>query len=249
MYIEWLILIIAGQETAANVEFLKFFRLFRIFRLLRLVQFSITLKLVLKSIRQSTEGFVLLVMVIILNLVFFSTTMYFVEGSYCWFDKENEVWLYVGTNETSSFQSISGTFWWNIVSITTVGYGDVVPETTGGRVVASVALVSGIVLLAFPIAIFGTNFHTLYEDWLAKEKEKEEGPAPTGNPIEMAKDIRTLQMKVTELQETIIREQLRTEEYHRQLQLTLDKLFLSIMYNGPKKEKKGARVHPKKTTM
>lgn len=240
MYIEWIIIASAGHEAAAAVEFLRFFRLFRVFRLMRLIQFSITLKLVLKSIRQSTEGFALLLMIIVLNLVFFSTTMFFVEGSYCWFDKSTEEWRYIGTNETAAFQSISGTFWWNIVSITTVGYGDVTPQTTGGRCVASVALVSGIVLLAFPIAIFGTNFHTLYEDWLAKEAEKEaeKEALPTGDPVEMALDIRKLQERFNRLEETLREEQAKTEEYHRQLALTLDKLFLSIMYTG-KKEKKG----------
>lgn len=246
MYIEWIIILSVGHEAAAGVEFLRFFRLFRVFRLMRLIQFSITLKLVLKSIRQSTEGFVLLWMVIMLDLVFFSTTMFFVEGSYCWFDAENFEWKYLATNDTSNFQSIAGTFWWNIVSITTVGYGDVVPHTTGGKFVASIALVSGLVLLAFPIAIFGTNFHTLYEDWLEKEREKVEGPLAAGDPVALAKELTEIRRDFLELKETIHQEQLKTEEHQRQMMITLDKLFLSIMYNGKKEGKKGNR-QPKQT--
>jgi hypothetical protein len=240
MYIEWIILAAAGHEAAAAVEILRFFRLFRVFRLMRLVQFSVTLKLVLKSIRQSTEGFILLILVIVLDLVFFSTTMYFVEGSYCWFDYSDHKWKYIANNQTTFFQSISATFWWNIVTITTVGYGDTFPVTPGGRMVASVAMVSGLVLLAFPIAIFGTNFHTLYEDWLSAEEEKELEVHPEKATGEKAleRDVKMLQGKIDELQATIVQEQMKAAEHHRQMAVTMDKLFLSIMYTG-KKEKKG----------
>lgn len=167
LIVEWIVLATSGQKSSA-LALLRFFRLLRVFRLLKLFRFSPTLHVAIKSLKTSTEGFMLLVQIILVNLVFFSTTMYFVEGAECFFDYNEKLWKYTFDNSTSQFQSIVGTFWWNIVSVTTVGYGDVVPKTSWGRFVASIALISGIILLSFPIAIFGTNFHLLF----SKQRDK-----------------------------------------------------------------------------
>jgi voltage-gated potassium channel Kch len=169
LYIEW---IAVYSGTPVHIAYLRLFRLLRVFRLLRLIRLSKTLKIAVKSVKASYDGALLLIMIILLNLVFFSTTMYFVESSYCYFDPTTQSWLYTDTHNPSPFQSISSTFWWNIVTITTVGYGDAFPITAGGKIVASFALVSGIIFLAFPIAIFGTNFHLLFTDSHHKDEER-----------------------------------------------------------------------------
>lgn len=65
-----------------------------------------------------------------------------------------------GTNvEESPFRSIPVAFWWTLVSITTVGYGDLSPTTACGRSVGSVVIVSGMLALAMPITIIGANFN------------------------------------------------------------------------------------------
>jgi len=182
-------------STSKLFEILRFFRLLRVFRLLKLIRFSPTLKVALKSLKSSYEGFLLLIQIILVNLVFFSTIMYFVEGYYCYFDQTDSLWKYINNNATSQFQSILGTFWWNIVSVTTVGYGDVVPLTPWGRFVASVALISGIILLSFPIAIFGTNFHFKF----SKVKSRLEGrnDAEIGD---VDKKLKALNLKMKELE-------------------------------------------------
>lgn len=212
-YVEW-----ALHHQSSSISMLRFLRLFRVFRLFRLIRFSPTLKIAVKAIAESKEGFILLCMVILVNLVFFSTTMYFVEGSYCWFDEGSQSWLYLANNSTSPFQSITSTFWWNIVSISTVGYGDVVPKTAGGKIVAAIAMVFGIILLAFPIAIFGTNFHTMYTDWKeksrtdAKQKKAKSASAKTRVDVLLRKsaEIYRIQVRLQELQDE-------TEECHQKI--------------------------------
>jgi len=98
----------AAGSTPKGISVLRFFRLLRVFRLLKLFRFSPTLKVAIKSLKTSTEGFFLLIQIILVNLVFFSTTMYFVEGEGCWFDSNLQEWRYNYDNSTSDFQSIFG---------------------------------------------------------------------------------------------------------------------------------------------
>lgn len=61
------------------------------------------------------------------------------------------------------FPDIVATFWWAIVTMTTVGYGDVTPKTALGRLTGTVCMLCGILLIALPIAIVGRNFQDAYE--------------------------------------------------------------------------------------
>merc|ERR550514_2155041 len=61
------------------------------------------------------------------------------------------------------FPSIVHAFWYVVVTVTTVGYGDVVPTTKLGKVIGSVTILSGMVVLAMPVGVIGANFSTEYE--------------------------------------------------------------------------------------
>lgn len=71
-------------------------------------------------------------------------------------------------NLYSPFQSIPDTFWWCIETITTVGYGDIYPVTWLGKIVASVAMCIGILVIAFPITLFGIHFSEIWRYQLRK---------------------------------------------------------------------------------
>uniref|UniRef100_A0A7S2LKX4 Potassium channel domain-containing protein n=1 Tax=Zooxanthella nutricula TaxID=1333877 RepID=A0A7S2LKX4_9DINO len=86
------------------------------------------------------------------------------------------------------FPSIAASFWWSIVTMTTVGYGDVYPRSLVGRIVGCLAMISGIVLISLPVAIVGSKFQQGYEDMeRAREEqrelqEKEENATPDVPP-------------------------------------------------------------------
>ena len=71
-----------------------------------------------------------------------------------------------------TFTSIPGTFWWSVVTLLTVGYGDVVPTTTSGKVVAAFSMVVAVLLMALPVSVIGTRFT---QHWVAfRSKERRE---------------------------------------------------------------------------
>lgn len=73
------------------------------------------------------------------------------------------------TENPEMFPSIPGSFWWALVTMTTVGYGDKYPITTGGQLVAACTMIFGILLIALPMAIVGNKFQEVYSENLAKQ--------------------------------------------------------------------------------
>merc|ERR1719440_504170 len=62
------------------------------------------------------------------------------------------------------FPSIIEAFWWSTVTMTTVGFGEVYPRTEPGRFVAYGTMLSGILLIALPVAIIGRKFQEVYDE-------------------------------------------------------------------------------------
>lgn len=76
----------------------------------------------------------------------------------CW-TKENASSLrHLCEKKPSPFQSIPHTFWWSIVTLTTVGYGEQVPITYTGQFMGAVTVISGTIVLALPLSIISTSF-------------------------------------------------------------------------------------------
>merc|ERR1719335_136195 len=72
------------------------------------------------------------------------------------------------------FQSIPATFWWSFATMSTVGYGDVYPRTTFGRLIGGVSMLCGILLISLPVAIVGSKFQEVYEEFEAKVEEEKD---------------------------------------------------------------------------
>lgn len=77
----------------------------------------------------------------------------------------------------SPFQSIPQSFWWCIVTLTTVGYGDMYPYTTEGKIVGVLTMLVGLIMLALPLSIIGTNFieerNTMVQENERRQEEEE----------------------------------------------------------------------------
>ena len=128
---------IAGSQALLA---LRAFRLLRIFRILKLVQFlgeASQLKRALKASRAKITVFIYTVLIL---AVIMGTIMYMIEGS------EN------------GFTSIPRSIYWTIVTLTTVGYGDIAPQTPLGQAIASFIMIIGYGIIAVPTGIVTAEF-------------------------------------------------------------------------------------------
>merc|ERR1719359_1808269 len=94
-------------------------------------------------------------------------------GSIGW-QKEGDKFCCDEYGSSLDFPSITATFWWAVVTMTTVGYGDQVPRTGLGRIVGCFAMICGILLISLPVAIVGSKFQEAYEEMEGSKAVEEE---------------------------------------------------------------------------
>lgn len=113
----------------------RILRVVRVFRILKLAQYTREATMLTAAIRASRYKITVFLSAVLAIVVVVGSLMYLVEGA------------------TSGFTSIPDAIYWAIVTLTTVGYGDIAPETIPGRVIASVLMVLGYGIIAVPTGI------------------------------------------------------------------------------------------------
>ena len=144
---------------------LRILRVLRVARIFKLAKYSGGLQSFGQTLRASYREIGMLMLFLSTTIVLFSTTVYFLEKDVA----------------DTPFTSIPATFWWCIVTMTTVGYGDMTPVTVGGKLVASLTSVSGVIVLAFPITIIVENFNKYYRQGAAESRRPSAAPARSGS--------------------------------------------------------------------
>ena len=143
-----------SSDGNTQVEILLVLRLIRIFRIFKLSRHSTDLQILGHTLKASIRELVLLVFFLLIGVVVFSSLIY-----YCEKDVEN-----------TKFTSIPAAAWWAIVTMTTVGYGDIVPVTIPGKMVGSFCAVSGVLMIALPVPVIVNNFSLYYSHAQARLK-------------------------------------------------------------------------------
>jgi len=126
----------------ADLRVMRAMRLFRLFRVLKLARYSDSLKTFVDVLRLKKEGLLLMFFAIMILLVVSSSLMY---------DVEHEA-------QPDAFSSIPAAMWWGIVTLATVGYGDVYPVTPWGKLIGSIVVILGIGLFALPTGVLASGF-------------------------------------------------------------------------------------------
>ncbi|ELW66757.1 Potassium voltage-gated channel subfamily S member 1 [Tupaia chinensis] len=141
-----------GEELGDLGKVVQVFRLMRIFRVLKLARHSTGLRSLGATLKHSYREVGILLLYLAVGVSVFSGVAYTAE-------KEEDV----------GFDTIPACWWWGTVSMTTVGYGDVVPVTVAGKLAASGCILGGILVVALPITIIFNKFSHFYRRQKALE--------------------------------------------------------------------------------
>jgi voltage-gated potassium channel len=125
-------LLIPGSQYLIAIRVLRTLRVFRVLKLIQYIHESQLLMKALKASRRKIEVFLLAVLTLV---IIFGSLMYLIEG------------------EESGFTSIPKSIYWAVVTLTTVGYGDISPKTGLGQALAAVIMIMGYGIIAVPTGI------------------------------------------------------------------------------------------------
>ncbi|RHY32210.1 hypothetical protein DYB32_002762 [Aphanomyces invadans] len=158
-------------SSASSLSAIRTMRLLRVARILKLSKYTSSLQIFVKSLSLSATPLFMLVFLMALAMILFSSALYFAEmtDSSCRNPMYSKT-CHPYTNpiddccDVNPFKSIPATFWWALVSMTTVGYGDEVPVTPLGKLIASVAMFVGMLILSLPISVIGSNFQRVMKE-------------------------------------------------------------------------------------
>lgn len=126
--------------TGLDLRFLRMFRLFRVLRLLHIPHFNKALYSIWEAANSKKAEFIIAGSIMFILLILCSSLAYFAEHE----------------AQPEAFSSIPASLWWGIMTMTTVGYGDVYPITVAGKIIAAFFAALGIGFFALPSAILAS---------------------------------------------------------------------------------------------
>ena len=135
----YLIFIFPAAHSLSVIRAIRLIRIFRIFKLSRYLRGAHTMQIALRSSRPKIIVFLLSIMLFVIIL---GTLMYIIESSV----------------RTNGFENIPNSIYWSIITLTTVGYGNIVPMTILGKIVASFIMILGYGIIAVPTGIVTAEF-------------------------------------------------------------------------------------------
>jgi voltage-gated potassium channel len=137
-----------------DLRFLRAIRLLRLFRMLKMVRYSESLKTFTEVLRLKKEE---------LGVMFFIILMLLIVASAMIYEAEHDA-------QPEAFSSIPASMWWGVVTLTTVGYGDIYPITPLGKLIGTVVVILGIGLFALPAGILASGFMEVLQQKQKRER-------------------------------------------------------------------------------
>jgi hypothetical protein len=148
--------IIQSEFNANFNSVLQTLKLFRIFRIFKLTRHLSGLKILAHTIKASLKELFLLIVFMFTGVLIYGTTIYFMEQ--------------VEEPPNNKFKNIPIGFWWALVTMTTLGYGDIYPMTGLGYVVGVFCAITGVLVIALPVPVIVGNFAMYYNHAQARMK-------------------------------------------------------------------------------
>jgi len=137
-----------------DLRFLRLFRLLRFIRVFKIARYNKAMNLILDVFKEKKAELGMTFFVALVVLIVASFLMYFIEGKV----------------QPDKFPNVFGAMWWALATLTTIGYGDVYPITTLGKILSGFISILGIGIIALPTGIISAGF---IEKLSRKKTEKE----------------------------------------------------------------------------
>ncbi|KAM9752834.1 voltage-gated potassium channel KCNC4 [Menidia menidia] len=164
-------------SSAANnvLVFLRVVRFVRILRIFKLTRHFVGLRVLGHTLRASANEFLLLIIFLALGVLIFATMIYYAERIGASPDDPT-------SSSHTYFKNIPISFWWAVVTMTTLGYGDMYPKTWLGMMVGALCALAGVLTIAMPVPVIVNNFGMYYSLAMAKQKLPKKKKKHTPNP-------------------------------------------------------------------
>ncbi|XP_064156206.1 potassium voltage-gated channel subfamily A member 10 [Anguilla rostrata] len=153
----------ANSSQNMSLAILRIIRLVRVFRIFKLSRHSKGLQILGQTLKASMRELGLLIFFLFIGVILFSSAIYFAEVD----------------EPLTQFVSIPDGFWWAVVTMTTVGYGDMCPITMAGKIVGTLCAIAGVLTIALPVPVIVSNFNYFYH----RETEGED-KQPTADALD-----------------------------------------------------------------
>ncbi|XP_036359393.1 potassium voltage-gated channel protein Shaw-like [Octopus sinensis] len=144
-----------GMKTEVSY-YVNMLRLIRIFRILRLTRHVSGIRILAHTVKASAKELLLLIIVVFMGITIFACLIYYAQQ--------------IDETASNKFLNIPIGFWWALVTITTLGYGDYVPDTLLGYIIGAICSLCGVLMLALPVPVIVNNFTLYYSHAQAKLK-------------------------------------------------------------------------------
>ncbi|XP_038874201.1 potassium voltage-gated channel subfamily D member 2-like [Salvelinus namaycush] len=131
-------------------------RVFRVFRIFKFSRHSAGLRILGYTLKSCASELGFLLFSLTMAIIIFATVMFYAEKG----------------SASTKFTSIPAAFWYTIVTMTTLGYGDMVPKTIVGKVFGSICSLSGVLVIALPVPVIVSNFSRIYHQSQRAEKRR-----------------------------------------------------------------------------
>jgi len=153
-YLVWIL----GEENMSNMYLELLLLLVPIMRLLKITRHSSGWRILVISLKECAEPLGVPAFLLMLMTVLASCVIYWLEKNFSCTGPN------CAEEDMKAFSSIPHTMWFTIVTISTVGYGDVSPNTIAGKFASSLLILAGVCYMAMPLAIMGGTFCRIWDD-------------------------------------------------------------------------------------
>ena len=149
-------MLLLNKSETNSVAVLRILRVVRVFRIFKLSRYSKSLQIIGYCVLESVRELGLLILCLFFTVIISASLLYYIE---------------LGSSETH-FISVPATFWFSLQTITTIGYGDMVPHSPFAKLMSAACAIFGALTLALPVLTFVSNFNTLYYKNIMEPKKE-----------------------------------------------------------------------------